>query len=133
MEAPIKRCISCNKEFKPSKNSRDMYCSNKCQMNKQHEDYIERWLRGEEKGWVGRTRSLSKRVRRWVRETKGEACEWCGWNEKHPVDNSILTEIDHIDGDTENVTPDNLRVLCPNCHSMTPTFRARNKSSKRIR
>lgn len=63
---------------------------------------------------------------------RGTACEECGWDIRHS-DGSILTEIDHIDGDAENCRPSNLRILCPNCHALTPTFRARNSKSKRIR
>lgn len=44
-----------------------------------------------------------------------------------------LTEVDHIDGDAHNCRPTNLKILCPNCHSMTPAFRARNSGSKRSR
>jgi hypothetical protein len=39
----------------------------------------------------------------------------------------ISLEVDHIDGDTFNNAISNLRILCPNCHSQTPTFRGRNK------
>jgi hypothetical protein len=38
----------------------------------------------------------------------------------------LSLELDHIDGDSTNNTPGNLRFLCPNCHSQTPTFRGRN-------
>ena len=40
---------------------------------------------------------------------------WCG--------KPITLELDHIDGDRFNNDFSNLRVLCPNCHSQTPTFR----------
>jgi hypothetical protein len=41
----------------------------------------------------------------------------------------LTLEIDHIDEDFHNNEPDNLRYLCPNCHSQTPNFagRSRNK------
>jgi hypothetical protein len=42
-------------------------------------------------------------------------------------------QIDHIDGDASNSFIENLRILCPNCHSMTSTFRNRNKNSVRVR
>ena len=55
---------------------------------------------------------------------KNNTCEECGiseWNDK-----PIKCELDHIDGDRTNHSFDNLRILCPNCHSQTPTFRAKN-------
>jgi hypothetical protein len=43
----------------------------------------------------------------------------------------IPLELDHIDGDAGNNNYDNLRVLCPNCHALTPTFKAKNKGKGR--
>lgn len=55
---------------------------------------------------------------------KGYLCYECGitdWNNK-----KLVLELDHIDGDDRNNEPSNLRLLCPNCHSQTETFRGRN-------
>ena len=38
----------------------------------------------------------------------------------------IPLEIDHIDGDRTNNQLENLRLMCPNCHALTPTYRGRN-------
>lgn len=35
---------------------------------------------------------------------------------------------DHIDGDKHNNSRENLRLLCPNCHSTTPTWRKPNQN-----
>lgn len=35
-------------------------------------------------------------------------------------------ELDHIDGDHKNNALQNLRLLCPNCHVFTPTYKAKN-------
>ena len=55
---------------------------------------------------------------------KTEKCEVCGiteWNNK-----PVSFELDHIDGDRTNHKLENLRIICPNCHSQTHTYRARN-------
>ena len=39
--------------------------------------------------------------------------------------------IDHIDGNSENNNLSNLRVICPNCDSLTPTYKGLNKGNGR--
>lgn len=109
------------------------YCNNVCQKDYEYKKFILNWKNGTVPGWTGKTRQISKHIRRYLYKTRGTSCSVCGWDKKHPVDGRVLTEIDHIDGNSENCKEDNLRILCPNCHSMTETFRARNKKSKRIR
>jgi ribosomal protein L32 len=80
--------------------------------------------------------SRTKRRERLLEENN-YSCSMCGYNRTRECGGSIL-EIDHIDGDHTNSTHANLRVLCPNCHALTPNFRnwgrkGRNKTSKRIR
>lgn len=48
--------------------------------------------------------------------------EWCG--------KPIVLQLDHIDGDNTNNTLSNFRLLCPNCHSQTPTFVGKHKRKK---
>lgn len=51
--------------------------------------------------------------------SKCKGTEWFG--------ELIPLELDHIDGDNTNNLLSNLRLLCPNCHALTPTYRGRNK------
>ncbi|MFF8376944.1 HNH endonuclease signature motif containing protein [Streptomyces sp. NPDC015661] len=44
---------------------------------------------------------------------------------------ALPLEVDHIDGDWRNNQPENLRLLCPNCHSTTDTYRGRGKGRAR--
>jgi hypothetical protein len=57
---------------------------------------------------------------------KDEKCEICGiedWQGER-----LAFELDHIDGNSNNHLLENLRVVCPNCHSQTETYRAKNIS-----
>ena len=50
-------------------------------------------------------------------------CNWCNLHEWN--DQPLVLELDHIDGDNTNNLLGNLRLLCPNCHSQTNTWRGR--------
>ena len=41
-------------------------------------------------------------------------------------------ELEHIDGNAYNNSESNLSLLCPNCHSQTPTYKAKNKGNGRV-
>jgi hypothetical protein len=127
-KAKLFSCVFCNKT-KPYKKSGILYCSQKCR----NDSKVKLWLDGKDSGYTGKAKALKKFIRAYIFKTRGTACSECGWDKKHPDDGLPLTEIDHKNGNAENCSPDNLRVLCPNCHSMTSTFRARNKNSTRNR
>ncbi len=52
-------------------------------------------------------------------------CKLSTWNNK-----KISLELDHIDGVNHNHKLKNLRLLCPNCHSQTSTYRGKNSKNK---
>lgn len=54
-----------------------------------------------------------------------EECSECHLDQW--MNQKISLELDHIDGNHQNNSLSNLRILCPNCHSLTPTHRNKNK------
>ena len=105
-------------------NIRSTFCSNKCQMEAQYRTYIKRWKRGEETGnrCTGRSLQTSNHVRRYLGEKFGERCSKCGWCERNAVTGRVPVNVEHIDGNPYNTVESNLTLLCPNCHSLTPTY-----------
>lgn len=116
-------CINCNKIFRyRSECQNGKYCSNKCQQETQYNIKITNWL---ENGIVPGV----KTQRRFLRETQINKCcicnltEWCN--------KPITLELDHINGNACDNTIKNLRMLCPNCHSQTSTFKNKNRGNGR--
>ena len=85
------------------------------------------WLGSEHHLRPKRARGKFEALRKSLLERgRSYTCEECGqlptWNGK-----SLVLQLDHKDGDRFNDCEDNLRFLCPNCHSQTPTFAGRNR------
>jgi len=61
---------------------------------------------------------------------KPQRCEICGWAQR-TKDGHLPLELDHINGDRHDNRLINLRILCPNCHSLQPTHRGRNRKKNK--
>ncbi|MFA5967218.1 MAG: HNH endonuclease signature motif containing protein [Patescibacteria group bacterium] len=59
---------------------------------------------------------------------KPRHCELCGWAQ-HSVTGHLPLELDHINGDRHDNRIKNLRILCPNCHSLTETYRGKKRKN----
>ena len=59
---------------------------------------------------------------------KPQYCEECGWSRRTP-DGRLPLEVHHINGDPADNRLANLQILCPNCHSLKPHYRGRNRKA----
>ncbi|MEM9955276.1 MAG: HNH endonuclease signature motif containing protein [Chloroflexota bacterium] len=64
-----------------------------------------------------------KGIRAYLLRTREYECENCELSEW--LEEPIPLEVDHIDGNPDHNTEENLRLLCPNCHALTDNFKAR--------
>jgi len=78
------------------------------------------------------TESLSyDRLRRRILHEQNYKCNICDISDW--LGKPISLELEHKDGNNRNNKRENLEVLCPNCHSQTPTFRGRNPNNKKCK
>ena len=106
-----------------------IYCSNKCQQDAPHRERVAKWLAGEISGNYGV--QVADFVRRHLIETRGAHCEECGWNRVNTTTKRIPLTVSHTDGNWRNTVVGNLKLLCPNCHALTPTYGGANRGSGR--
>ncbi|MDB5254053.1 MAG: endonuclease [Parcubacteria group bacterium] len=124
---PRTNCPVCGKE--PAK-SFYKYCSNACQQKYQYEKYIQDWKAGKIAG-LQSLGIVSPPIKRYLREKFGNKCCFCGWSKINQKTGRVPLVADYIDGNWRNNAEPNLRLVCPNCDSLLPTFSALNKGKGR--
>jgi len=115
-------CINCNKILDIRQQT---FCSHKCNLEYNHNKYIANWKNGMETGLRGKY-SISQYISRYLRIKYDNKCSKCGWGEINLYTNKVPLEVEHIDGNYLNNDEDNLDLICPNCHSLTPTYKGAN-------
>lgn len=122
----IKDCQHCGKKTKNEK-----FCSSMCCKQKKYETYIARWLAGTESGVWCQGMSVHSYIKKWLVTERGEKCEECGWCKLNTHTGKIPVQLHHVDGNSLNNKPENLKLLCPSCHSLTHNYGSRNKGNGR--
>ena len=116
----IKKCVTCNKEVVKG----NTFCNRECyEIDRKEKIYT------SIKDGLGASISCKK----YLIEKHGNSCMECGWDKVNPTTGNVPIELEHIDGNSENNNLDNLKLLCPNCHSLTPTYKALNLGNGRFK
>jgi hypothetical protein len=119
-------CQGCGAEL--TRRHQQVYCSNACQQAAERRRNIATWL---ETGEVRTAYSHSGHfIRHHLLAQQFECCAICGSNDEW-MGLPLAFVLDHIDGNASNNNRDNLRLVCPNCDSQLPTFKARNRGNGR--
>jgi len=130
MKYHLIKCLNCGIEHNSSRNSCHKFCSNKCQKEFEFKNNIKKWLDGKTNPL--NTNDLVKPfARKYLFEKFKNKCCLCGWGEINKTTGRIPLEVDHIDGNYKNNEISNLRLLCPNCHSLTSNYKSLNKGNGR--
>lgn len=120
-------CPVCGKE--PAR-SFYKYCSNNCQQKFQNKKYIDDWREGKISG-LQTIGIVTSPIKRYLRDKFGNKCSLCGWSKINPKTGKVPLVADHIDGNWRNNKEENLRLICPNCDALLPTFSNLNKGNGR--
>lgn len=115
-------CLNCKKEIIPRYSTQErIYCNHTCQSQHKSSTVLE-----ENKKLIVDGKITNRpTIYSVLMSLFGNKCSTCGISEWS--NRPIKCQVDHINGDSSNNRLDNLRLLCPNCHSQTDTFAGRNK------
>ncbi len=109
-------CLNCGLE---NPTNHQKCCSKFCTYELRREEKIKEGTLGEQS------------VKRYLIKKYGAKCWDCGWDKVNSRSGLPTVQLEHIDGNSKNNKLLNLKILCPNCHSLTPTFGALNKGNGR--
>jgi MerR HTH family regulatory protein len=102
----------------PVRHLHNVYCSMPCQFQ------FKRKRKIEHIDTIG-----SRALKNYLLDTRGHRCEVCGITEW--MGRPAPLELDHRNGNPLNNQLDNVRLICPNCHAQTATYKGKNMGSGR--
>lgn len=121
-------CAFCRKELSSVKKK---YCTNTCQGQHRSSIVLEQWKSGKISGLDNTIGVVIPTVKEYLRQKYGNKCCLCGWSEVNPSTGKVPLVADHKDGNWQNNKEENLRLICPNCDSLQPTYGGSNRGKGR--
>ncbi len=113
-----RKCLHCDN---PTKNEK--FCCYKCLAAFHSNEWKQKWLSNE-------IRPSNRFIGRELLKIRGSKCELCGienrWNDK-----PLTLQVDHINGNAGDSRIENVRLICPNCHSQTQFYGSKNRGRGR--
>ena len=122
-------CLCCDEKLNQGRNCTGKYCSNACKAVDVYNKYIQDWKAGKISGTT--LAGASAHIRKYLFLKYASQCCECAWSEVNTLSGKVPLEVEHIDGDYTNNLEINLKLLCPNCHSLTHTYKALNRGKGR--
>ena len=156
-EGEFKKCLSCKKALTTVQKihflagrSTGRYCSTQCQGDHLWEEKKAKVLKyGIEILNLQSNQSQDRILKLIIIEEfgkgkSGRACWHCGWEKENPFTkkggigskrnsrfiSNIPTQMNHIDGNPNNQSIENLEIVCPNCHALGPYYGSRGKGGR---
>jgi hypothetical protein len=114
----VKKCINCDNI------TTHKFCNSKC-LNEYNQKQKFKLIEN------GDITLDFRQYKKYLINKHGNKCMVCGWCKINQHSGKIPIELEHIDGNSNNNSLSNLKLLCPNCHSLTSTYKSLNTGNGR--
>lgn len=116
----IKTCLNCGLVFNGVKSSK--FCSTKCSSKYRSNLTLNKWFKNPSTG-IDTNGIVKPTIKKYLLKKYNYKCSECGWKETNKFTKRQPLEVHHVDGNYLNNEEYNLVIVCPNCHSLTKSYK----------